>query len=103
MANLGANNVSSLSFSVENPDLLKNQARAEAIKQAREKAQAIASAGGFSVGRLISESENTYNPRQYYANDMAMGAAPMMKSTAPEVAPGSEDLNVTVTLQYEIR
>ena len=104
VANLGANDVSSLSFSVENPDILKDSARADAIKQAREKAQAIASAAGFKIGRLIEESEAT--PYQYYGygGGMMMDAAPSVsaKAVAPEVAAGSQDINVTVTLRYEI-
>lgn len=106
VATLGANNVSSLSFAVEDPDLLKTQARAEAIVKARAKAQAMASAGGFRLGRLLGVDEGSTG-RNYYDY-----AAPMMSlkaesggvaSPAPVVEAGSQDITVTVTLRYEIR
>jgi len=103
VAKLGANNVSSLSFGVDEPESLKAEARAEAIKKAKEKAAVMAKNAGFSVGRLLEISEGS--PRNYYdyysyAPSVAMGTK---AEAAPTIEAGSQDVNVTVTLKYEIR
>lgn len=104
VATLGANDVSSLSFTVEDPDLLKTEARAEAIAKARAKAQAMAKAGGFSLGRLLAVDEGSnrnyyeYAPMMSKAMDASGAGAP-----SPTVEPGSQDIVVNVTLRYEIR
>lgn len=99
----GANSVSQLSFSVDNPDTYKNQARAEAIKKAQDKAQAIASETGFKIGKLISIDDNSYYP--IYAA-MGKGGASTLESnaaSAPTIEPGSQEITANVTLRYEIK
>ncbi|MCB9806336.1 SIMPL domain-containing protein [Candidatus Peribacteria bacterium] len=53
----GANSVGQIQFSLDNTDELENTARAEAIKKAQEKAEKVAQAGGFKLGRLLEISE----------------------------------------------
>ena len=98
----GANSVSQLSFTLDDPTEVQNQARAEAIQKAKDKAKSIAKAGRFDLGRLLSieEGEGYYPVYKYGlggAESMAMDAAP-----APTIQPGSQDIQVTVTLRYEI-
>lgn len=95
----GANSVSQLSFTIDNPDSAQNNARTEAIQKAKEKAESVAKAGGFHLGRLLSiEEGGGYVPVQRFA-EMGM----VQKSTlAPTIEPGSQEINVTVTLKYEI-
>jgi len=102
----GANNVSGLNFSADDPTQIENEARASAISQAKEKAKSIAKAGGFRLGKLISISENEpyYD---YYADSVEGynlgygkgGDGPM----APSVEPGSEKIAISIMLIYEIR
>ncbi|MBI2122519.1 MAG: SIMPL domain-containing protein [Candidatus Sungbacteria bacterium] len=101
----GANSVSQLSFTVDDPTKLENEARGKAIVEAQEKAGMIAKAGGFGVGRLISIQEGGgYYPRPmlYGAleSKVALGGADAAPS--PTVEPGSQDIRVNVTLVYEI-
>ncbi len=107
VATLGANNVSSLSFTVEDPDALKTQARAEAIAKARAKAQAMATAGGFTLGRLLGVDEGggrQYDNYNYASPMMSMGAVSKSETMpAPNIEAGSQDISVSVTLRYEIR
>lgn len=104
----GANNVSSLQFTIDDPTNVQNKARAEAIQKAMEKAKSIASAGNFSVGRLLGIDENSYQP--YYSNDVRMMSSKALGAGAMEAAvpsaviqPGSQDVTVNVTLRYEIK
>ncbi len=101
----GANSVSSLNFTVDDPTKLENEARAEAISKAKDKAQDIAKAGGFRLGRLleISEGGGYPGPMPVLRFDEKVGygggaeAAP-----APVIEPGSHEVRVEVSLRYEI-
>lgn len=98
----GANNVSQLRFTIDDPDALRAEAREEAFAEAQEKAKSLAKAGNFKLGKLISvnEGSNGSVPIPYAMEDRAIGYG---GEAAPEVEPGSQDVVVTVTLQYEIK
>jgi len=99
----GANSTSQLNFTIDDPTAMENKAREEAIVKAKAKAEAIASAGGFRVGRLLSISDSGY-PRPYYG--YGMGGESMVKTAdsfaPPTIEAGSQDVRVTVSLTYEI-
>lgn len=100
----GANSVSGLSFVVDDPTSAENQARAQAITKAKEKAKAIAKAGGFRLGRLLSIQESSVSPRPFYLEAARGGAATEdIASLAPTIEPGSQEVTVNLTLTYEIR
>jgi len=98
----GANSVSQLSFIIDDPTAVQNEARKEAIEKAKAKAQALAEAGGFKVGRLLSIQEGTASPPRYdfVSLEAAREGAP---TPAPGIEPGSQDVEITVTLTYEIK
>lgn len=97
----GANSVSNLNFTVDDPTEVQNIARAEAIEKAKAKAKAIAKAGGFRLGRLLS-IEETFAPIPYYDRTLALGFGESAKVPAPAIEPGSEEIKITVALRYEI-
>ncbi len=99
----GANSVSQLNFTMDDPTELQNQARAEAITKAKAKAKSIAKAGRFDVGRLLSIEEGGGIP--IYAKYSAFGMGGDMEAAsapAPSIQPGSQEIVVNVTLRYEI-
>lgn len=103
----GANSVSSLNFTVDDPTQLQNKAREEAISKAKQKARDIARAGGFKVGRLLSIDEGGSYPvpmfdRLSEAKGGFGGGLESMPFPAPTLEPGSQDIVVNVTLRYEI-
>lgn len=98
----GANNVSGPNFTIDDSEEIKNKAREEAITKARKKAEGIADAGNFGLGRLVEINENFYGmPRAMSAKvnsfEEVGGVA------APQIEPGSQDVTVTVELVYEIK
>src|SRR3989344_4694256 len=98
----GANSVSQLNFTVDDRSGYENQARAEAIQKAKEKAVALAKAGGFHLGRLLSIDEGS-SPIPYYG-DVGFGGGPSaVKEAAPVIEPGSQEITVSVSLRYEIK
>jgi uncharacterized protein YggE len=100
----GANSVSQLNFTIDDPEQVQNEARKEAISQAKVKAESIAKAAGFSLGRLLSISESGSFPQPvlYRAESLSYGIGGA-DLAAPSIEPGSEDVTINVTLTYEIR
>ncbi|OGF81890.1 hypothetical protein A2930_00235 [Candidatus Giovannonibacteria bacterium RIFCSPLOWO2_01_FULL_45_34] len=99
----GANSVSQLFFTIDDPTVLKNQARAEAIAKAQAEAKNTARAAGFRLGRLLSIDEGYGGPIYYTKSMVADGRGGGMPEAAPTIEPGSQDITVTVNLRYEIR
>src|SRR3989338_10877879 len=97
----GANTVSQLSFTVEDPALLENQARAQAIAKAKSTAKSIAKAGGFRLGKLLLINEGSYYPMPMFSGAEAKGGGTLALS--PTIEPGSYDITINVSLTYEIK
>ena len=99
---LGVTNVSSLQFSIDNPDALQAQARDKAIADAKSKAQALASSLGVHLGAVVNFSENTggvVEPVYSMAlTAKADGAAPV-----PSIPEGQNKISDSVSISYEIR
>ncbi|MBI5003861.1 SIMPL domain-containing protein [Candidatus Kaiserbacteria bacterium] len=100
----GAYQVSGLSFTVDDEDTLKAQARDKAIEQAKTKADALAKSLGVSIVRVVGFNENEGGvPVPMYARaDMAAGVS-MEKSVAPDIAVGQNKITSNVSVTYEIR
>lgn len=96
----GANSVSQLSFAIDDQSSVEGKARDEAIGKAREKAETIAKAGGFKIGRLLSIEEG-FSPTPFYAfaGEETKGVMP----SVPTIEPGSQEVTVNITLRYEIQ
>lgn len=96
----GANTVGGLTFTVDDPTKIENQAREEATMKAREKAKSMARAGGFRLGKLISISEGFAQPPMQLEAAVREG---MGGGGSPAIQPGSQEIRVEVTLTYEMR
>lgn len=101
MVQKGANSVSQLTFTIDDPTSVQNDARAEAIVKARQKAEGLAATGGFRLGKLLSIEESSSVPQYPYPMyERAMGVG---GGGAPSIEPGSQEVSVSVTLRYEIK
>ena len=101
----GANTVSELTFEVDDPTQAKQDAIEEATTKARAKAEAIAEAGGFRIGKLVSISTSDASYPMPYADYAyaGKGGGAETTSVSPAVEPGSQSITVMVYLTYEIR
>jgi hypothetical protein len=101
-AELGANQVGGLTFTIDEPEQLRQQAREKALANAKTKAEALAVAAGVGLGKLVSFTEESGSPSAYLAyNDYsakAMGGG----SVAPVIESGSQDVIVYITVTYEV-
>jgi uncharacterized protein YggE len=102
----GANQVGALSFTLDDPSTVQNQAEADAIAKAKVAAQTVAQAGGFRIGRLLNVQTGGGSPYPIYAPEAAGGAMALSSAATaptPSIQPGSQEVDMTVTLQYEIQ
>ena len=91
----GANALGGIGFSIADPAPLLEQARSKAMADARQKAQVYATAAGVKVGRVIFiRDASATPPRPMSGRMMAMGATP--------IAPGEQELEVSVSVTYAL-
>jgi hypothetical protein len=99
----GANQVSGLSFNIDDPETLRQEARIKALQNAKEKAEALAEVAGVRLGKIVSFSEYSSSPVPMYKSMDVMGLGGGGESAAPTVESGSMDIVVNVTVSYEIK
>jgi uncharacterized protein len=90
----GANEMSGIEFVVSEQSKLLDQARDDAIADARRKAGRYAKAAGAKLGRVISISEEGPAPSPRPMQAVRAGAVP--------IAPGEQTLRAIVTVSYEL-
>jgi len=99
---LSLNQVGGLSFTIDDPEEFRQQARIKALEQAKKKAAALAQAAGVRLGRLVSFSESDSGMPTPYPVYAARGMGGGADMAAPEIAAGSQEVNVSVTVSYEL-
>ncbi|MFC1904750.1 SIMPL domain-containing protein [Chloroflexota bacterium] len=93
--------VSGIYFSVDNPTPYQKEARDEAVANAREKAEQLASQAGVKLGKATYISENLYYPpTPRYGGGTMEAAAPVMAPTP--ISPGETEVTLSVQIAYAI-
>jgi uncharacterized protein YggE len=97
----GANNINGVSFDVADKSRAEEQARQAAMQDAAQRAARLATAAGAALGKVrsISTGSSTYGTASYIeaANASAGG------TSAVPIAPGTFDVQVDVTVTYELK
>jgi uncharacterized protein YggE len=97
----GANQVNGPSFQMEDPDAALDEARADAMKKARARADLYAKAAGLTVKRILTITEGggwSPQPPVMYAR----GAMVDMAAAPTPVAPGEVQLGSGVSVVFEL-
>ncbi len=103
-AEAGANQVGSLNFTFDDPEKLKSEARQEAIDNAKAKAKDLAKALGVTLGKVSSFSESSSDgsiPVPMYSSakeGYGIGGG----GAAPDIQTGQNEVQVNVSIAYEI-
>jgi len=99
---LGINQISSISFDIDEPEKYLSEARNQAFDKAKEKAKAIAEKNGVKLGQVINFYE--YQSTPYYQNVRAlgMGGAEAVQPL-PQIQPSSQEVTIQVSVTYEIK
>jgi len=99
----GAKDVQGINFTVENPKQYTEEARRDALRAARKKAEEAAELLGFKLGKPISVSESEPWDYVYFANEKQLFDGGIMTGAeAPALEAGTERLTRTVYVTYEI-
>jgi uncharacterized protein YggE len=97
---LGVNEGGNINFTNADPSAVITQARVEAVKDAKSKAETLAEAAGVKIGNLMEISEQSFNPRP---TPMARAEMSMARaSDAVPVATGENTYKVNVNVTYAI-
>lgn len=95
----GSNRVSGISFGVDDPTGLLNQARSKAMADAKSRAGIYAQAAGVKAGRIRTISEQALHiPRPMQRGTMFAAA----ERAAVPIATGELDFSVTVHVVYDL-
>ena len=100
----GATEVSGLNFTFDDPNKLQNDARGEAIADAKQKADELAKQLGVTLVRVVSFNENGGGyPGPMYSKAVGMGMGGDVAQSAPEISVGQNKVTSNVSVTYEIR
>ena len=96
----GANQVSGVEYTVDDPDAFRAQARAQAFGKAQAKAKELIKLMGVRLGQVQTFSESVSGgPPIYFEKAYGLGGG----GPTPETQPGSQEITVTVSVVFEIR
>jgi uncharacterized protein YggE len=95
----GANNISGISFTLDDPEPVRNEARTKAIEDARQRAESMAEAAGVELGSVLNITE-TSSPGVIISRDASYDET-AIKSDVP-VQPGELELTVQVSMTFAI-
>lgn len=95
--------VSGPNFQIDDPEKLKNEARDEAIKDAKEKAKVLAKSLGVELDRIISYSDDNSQTAypMMYAKAMDSSASGAAENATLPIGEQEITSNVSITFQIE--
>ena len=99
LVSAGANQISGPNLTIDKPEAAQDDARADAMKTARARAELYARAAGMTVKRIVSISESGEISRPMPIVMMARAK----DAAASEVVPGEQDVGVTVSVTFELQ
>ena len=103
---LGNVNIDNTSFEIKDKIKGLAEARQKAFDDAKAKAEQLATMWGVTLGKPVMITDNgiSYSPGPiYYAKaEMAMGARDMAVAS-PSLSAGQSEVNLTITVVYEIK
>lgn len=98
-AQAGANRIPSIQFTLRDEESVRLQALREAAAKGKAEADALASALGLKVNRILTVEEN--GPVMVPAHEVAFARA-ASASSVTQIQPGAIEVNANVTLTVEV-
>jgi uncharacterized protein YggE len=101
----GATEVNGLSFTIDEPENLKSQARDKALMDAKVRAEHLAKVLGLRLGGVITYNEyeggtDFYQPQMLIKD--SIGGMGMGGAAPSAISPGSKDVSMNVNVTYEL-
>lgn len=95
----GANQIEGPNLSIDRPDAALDEARTDAVKRARARADLYAAAAGMKVVRIISIAEAGQNDGGSPVPPMMMVRA-MKADASTDIAPGEKDVTASLSVRF---
>jgi uncharacterized protein len=97
----GANQINGPAMMLDKPEAAQDEARIEAVKAARARAELYASATGLKVKRIVSISES----EGFSGGPMPVMVTARMSDSAAktEIMPGEQGIGITVSVVFELQ
>jgi len=95
--------IDSISFSVDEPSAYYEEARKEAMADAKAKAEHLAKLGGVSLGKPTYISEGAQTPPVIYREAVMEAGIPAPAPAPTPISPGELEISLTVQVAYAIR
>lgn len=99
---VGGNVMQNINFTLSSAKAVRDDLRVQAARDAKRKAEALATAVGSRAGKPLTIIANEYNPQPYMMRDMAMGKVANQQEGGPTVATGQLHMRVTVNATFEL-
>lgn len=101
---IGVTNISGLTFTIDDEEAIRAEARSKAIADAKAKADKLAKDLGVKISGVVSfyEDNNVAYP-MYAMESKAMGMGGGGPSVAPEIAKGENKVTVSVNVTFRIK
>ena len=100
----GVNDMGGLSFIIDDDELLKQQAREQAINDAKSKASKLAKDLGISLSEIIGFNESSYSPVRYTEQSLMKSMNSLEDATiAPSIQTGENTITSNITIVYKIK
>lgn len=105
LADMGIENISGPTFSIDDTDLLKEEARTMAINDAKEKARKLSKDLGVRLGRVVgfSEEGDGFYPRMFSESAAMSMDMQIAGNSAPELPKGENKISSQVSVTYRIK
>lgn len=104
LTKFGINDISGITFTIDDEDALYDEARKDAISKAQIKAETLAKNLNVKLGEIISFGEDN---SRYMGGDFGMGGAemavPMKTAVAPNIPKGENAYTIRVYVTYELK
>ncbi|WP_242139298.1 SIMPL domain-containing protein [Sphingomonas sp. TREG-RG-20F-R18-01] len=99
----GANQIDGPTLSLDKPEAALDEARTDAVRIARSRAELYAKAAGLSVARIVTISENGANDGTAPQPPMYAMARVMKSSESTPIAAGETQVSVTVSVRFLLK
>lgn len=97
----GANNISGPNLTIEKPEAALDEARTDAVRKARARADLYARAAGLRVDRMLSITESGANPPQEIMVRALQRSA--YAAADSQVLPGERDVTINVSVRFLLK
>ncbi|MFM9979242.1 MAG: SIMPL domain-containing protein [Sphingomonadaceae bacterium] len=98
----GANQINGPSLMIDKPEAALDEARVEAMRTARARADLYARVAGLTVKRIVAISESGEIGQPIIVTASRMRVQSSEASAASEIVPGEQDIGVSVSVTFEL-